>query len=125
MSRQVLKVLCSDRGSHRIGAVVADDDGYAVEYTANVVHKGSVFPSSRNVTDRLSRDEVGTMAAYCRSCNRPVSLSVRALLRAVDDGRSGYRAPFTDTFNEPWGGRKVTDPDGAERLKHDPRGIEQ
>jgi hypothetical protein len=125
MSREVLKVFCSGRHNHGIGTVIADTEGYAVKYIANAVHKGSVFPSSQKVTDRLNRDEVGSLAAYCRSCNRPVTLSVRALLRAVDDGKRQYHAPFTDSVNEPWGGRMVTDPDGAERLKHDPRGTER
>jgi hypothetical protein len=120
MSREVLKVWCLK--NNRIGRVIADAEGYAVEYAANVVHIGSVFPSPQKVTDRLARDETGSLAAYCRTCNRPVRLSIRALLRAVDDGKRGYHAPFTDDLNEPWGGRVVTDPKGEERLKDDPRG---
>lgn len=119
MSREVLKVFCPK--NNRIGTVIADADGYAVEYTANVVHPGSIFPSSQRVTDRLSRDEVLSLAAYCRTCNRPVTLSGRALLRAVDERKPGFHAPFTDDFNEPWGGRRATDPGGEARLKVDPR----
>jgi len=119
MSREVLKVLCAK--NNRLGTVIADADGYAVEYTANVVHRGSVFPSPRRVIDRLSRDEVASLAAYCRACNRPVTLSVRALLRAIDERKLGYHAPFADDVNGPWGGRKATDPGNEARLKDDPR----
>lgn len=112
MSREVLKVFCPR--NHRIGTMIADTEGYAVEYTANVVHIDSVFPSSQKVTDRLSREEVASLAAYCRSCNRPVTLSVRALLRAADGGKRDHHA-------QAWGGEAR----GENRLKHDPRRIEQ
>jgi hypothetical protein len=111
VSREVLKVWCSGRRNHEIGAVIADAQGYAVEYTANVMHFDSVFPSPRRAIDRLSRDEVAQLAAYCRSCNQPVTLSVRALLRAADAGKKGYHAPFADTL-------------GDQRLKRDPRDME-
>jgi hypothetical protein len=125
MSREVLPVFCSSRRNHNVGVVIADTEGYAVEYTGNVVQRGLVHPSRQRVIDRLSRDEAGYLAGYCRSCNRPVELSVRGLLRAVDEGKPGYHAPFTDEVNKGRGGRMATDPLGEERLKDDPRGTER
>jgi hypothetical protein len=113
VKREVLKVFCCGRRNHEIGAVVADAHGYAVEYTAKVVRPGSVFASTRRVVDRLNRDESASLGGYCRSCNRPVTLSVRAMLRAADGGIPGYHAPFTD---------KDRGDDVRLRLKHDPRG---
>ena len=126
MSREVVKVFCqrNKRNNHRIGTVIADREGYAVEYVAEVWYSGSVFGSERMVTDRLRNDEVVEFAAFCRPCKRPVVLDSRSLLDAAQNGIRGYHAPFSDAIDNVWkqAGREPLYPSDIRRLKNDPRG---
>jgi hypothetical protein len=127
MGREVLKVLCPKNNG--VGHVVADGGAgvYIVKYVAALSHPdGSLFPSEKEVTDPLLRDEVGESTAYCRSCNRAVALDHNELLRKVDEGAKDHHAPFADSLDKQWrkAGREPMYPPDTTRRKDDPRRVE-
>jgi hypothetical protein len=127
MARDVVKIFCPRRGkNHRVGTMVADAEGYAVRYVAEVWHPGVIFGSEQEVTDRLDGDAVTELAAFCRVCNKSVTLNSRALLRAAQrgtPGTPGHHAPFADSLDKQWAdaGRRPMYPGDLRRLRHDPR----
>jgi hypothetical protein len=125
MARAAVKVFCPR--NHRVGTVLADAEGYAVEYIGAVRHPGVVFGSEHMVADRLDGDAVTELAGFCRPCNRPVTLDSGALLHAAQRGTPGHHVPFADSLDKRWAdaGREPMYSGELRRLRHDPRDIGQ
>jgi hypothetical protein len=117
--REVLKVFCPR--NHRVGTVTVDDDGYAIDYIAEVWHSGpSIFGSPSSI--RLDDDVIG-FTAFCNTCKKSVELNAPALIAAVASGTRGVRPQFSDAIDNAWtkaGGQPSYPPD-LHRFGHDPR----
>jgi hypothetical protein len=105
----------------RVGTVIADAEGYAIEYTAQVWHFTAIFGATS--TDRLHDDEAAMFTGYCKSCRRGVMLSGRFLREQAVDGVREVKVPFAAAVDKQWvdAGREAIYPSDLKSLRHDPR----
>ena len=120
MAREVLKVFCPR--NDRVGTVTADADGYTLDYTSEVLHRGTIFGSPATLP--LPADETAALTGYCKRCKAPVALSAPSLRKQAIDGVREVRVPFATDVDKQWvdAGRDAIYPPNVDWVRHDPRG---